>query len=82
MSILFDKMKTRRQLPHLLDVLGLTGEGVEVGVRNGDFSKDVLMLSNISMMHMVDPWEQQDPKMYKDISNRDSAHQNKIYNDG
>jgi hypothetical protein len=81
MSVLFDKMNTRRQLPHLLDVLGLTGEGVEVGVRNGDFSKDVLMLSNMSMMHMVDPWEQQDPNKYKDISNRDSSHQDKIYND-
>ena len=30
---------------------------------------------------MVDPWEHQDEKLYKDISNRDNEWQNKLYTD-
>lgn len=32
-------------------------------------------------MHMVDPWEKQDEKLYQDISNREQSHQDKLFND-
>lgn len=80
LSAAFRNMKDRGELPQFLNDLGLKGEGVEVGVRNGDFSKHILDYWHGSKMHMVDPWEHQDEAIYKDISNRDQGHQDMIYN--
>jgi hypothetical protein len=81
LSAAFRALKGRGELPQLLNDLGLFGEGVEVGVRNGEYSKWVLEHWSGSKMHMVDPWEKQDEKLYQDISNREQSHQDKLYTD-
>ena len=73
------KMKDRAAIPALLNDLGLVGESVEVGVRKGDYSKHILENWKGQKHHMVDPWEHQDEKIYKDISNRDDKWQNTLY---
>jgi len=77
----FNAMESRGELPDMLNDLGLTGEGVEVGVRKGDFSKHILSKWRGRKIHCVDPWEHQDEKLYKDISNRDQTHQDSLYDD-
>jgi len=81
LSAAFRNMETRGELPKLLNNLGLLGEGVEVGVRNGEYSLHMLKYWAGKKWHMVDPWEHQDEAVYKDISNRDNAHQQKILDD-
>jgi hypothetical protein len=81
LSVSFRNMKSRGELPTYLNDLGLVGEGVEVGVRNGEHSKHILTFWKGRKLHMVDPWEHQDEKLYLDISNRDQSHQNKIYDE-
>ena len=61
-------MKDRSEIPMYLTKLGLSGEGVEVGVRDGEFSEWVLSHWN-GFMHLVDPWLNQDNTLYTDISN-------------
>ena len=63
-----DRMKDRADIPMYLTKLGLSGEGVEVGVRDGEFSEWVLSHWN-GFMHLVDPWLNQDNALYTDISN-------------
>ena len=72
-------MKDRAAIPALLNDLGLVGESVEVGVRKGEYSKHILENWKGQKHHMVDPWEHQDEKIYKDISNRDDKWQNELY---
>lgn len=81
LSTAFRNLESRGELPDYLNDLGLVGEGVEVGVRNGEFSKHILSKWKGKKMHMVDPWEHQDEKLYVDISNRDQEHQNKIHDE-
>lgn len=81
LSTTFRNLESRGELPDYLNDLGLVGEGVEVGVRNGEFSKHILSKWRGKKMHMVDPWEHQDEKLYVDISNRDQEHQNKIHDE-
>lgn len=79
-SATFRRMRDRAQLPKLLISLGLKGESVEVGVREGDYSKHIMRSWEGKLHHMVDPWAHQDNNLYKDISNRNQAHQNRLYN--
>lgn len=61
-------MKNRLEFPAHLVELGLTGEGVEVGVLFGEYSQ--CLLSNWpGTLHLVDPWEQQSAKVYRDGCN-------------
>jgi len=48
-------------------------------VRRGEYSEWVLKNSKLSKLHMVDPWEYQDPKKYNDVSNRDQSVQDGHY---
>eukprot|EP00291_Cryptomonas_curvata_P016581 CAMPEP_0172155688 /NCGR_PEP_ID=MMETSP1050-20130122/2769_1 /TAXON_ID=233186 /ORGANISM="Cryptomonas curvata, Strain CCAP979/52" /LENGTH=189 /DNA_ID=CAMNT_0012824623 /DNA_START=176 /DNA_END=742 /DNA_ORIENTATION=+ len=54
----------------------LIGEGVEIGVRDGEFSDITLSLWKGSKLHLVDPWLEQDSKIYNDISNVAQKEQN------
>jgi hypothetical protein len=63
------KMKSRGDIPELLNQLGLLGEAVEVGVREGDLSQWILSHWRGRKYHLVDPWLEQDQKIYQDISN-------------
>ena len=46
---------TREQFPDLLREHGLTGAGVEIGVKEGKFSR-VLLKSDLSTIYLIDPW--------------------------
>jgi hypothetical protein len=71
------RMASRGELPALLDALGLSGDGVEVGVRDGDFSEHVLANweGHAGVLHLVDPWREQDKVKYNDVSNVQQAEQ-------
>jgi hypothetical protein len=56
--------------------LGLVGEGVEVGVRDGDFSQWTLTHWRGRKLHLVDPWLAQDSTVYNDVSNVQQVEQN------
>jgi len=47
---------TRDHFGYLLDALGLNGEGVEIGVQHGVFSKSILSRWSSGRLHLVDPW--------------------------
>lgn len=59
----------REELPLLLNSLGLTGTGVEVGVRKGQFSEHILERWEGEKLISVDPWWAQPPDAYVDVSN-------------
>ena len=58
---------SRDDFGDLLNSLGLTGEGVEIGVYEGDYSEILLSKWNGSKLHLVDPWRELDD--YRDGMN-------------
>ena len=62
-------VRRRDELPLLLNSLGLTGTGVEVGVRQGDFSEWLLELWTGLRLISIDPWSAVPAQEYIDISN-------------
>lgn len=64
---------SRKQLPALLNALGLFGYGVEVGVFQGVYSKHVLSEWKGRKLFLVDPWESQDAMQYDDVANGPQA---------
>ena len=75
------RMTSRGELPSYLDALGLHGDGVEVGVRDGDFSEHMLANwhGHQGVYHLVDPWRAQDKTLYNDVSNVEQAEQDARY---
>ena len=61
-------MKTRLEFPELLISKCLTGEGAEIGVLFGEYSAHILA-NWPGRLHLVDPWENQDPEIYTDGCN-------------
>lgn len=59
----------REEIPLLLNSLGLTGTGVEVGVRKGHFSEHILQNWRGTKLISVDAWRAVPPEEYVDISN-------------
>jgi len=69
---LLDKpIKNRKDLPFLLRILDLRGEGAEIGVSCGAFSKILFDNSKLSKLHLIDPWISQDKEIYNDETNVD-----------
>lgn len=64
-------IKNRKDLPFLLSILGLNGEGAEIGVSCGAFSKILFDNSKLSKLHLIDPWISQDKEIYNDETNVD-----------
>ena len=62
-------IRSRDELPQLLNSLGLVGCGVEVGVQEGVFSEHLLRHWRGAQLISVDPWAEGDPHAYRDISN-------------
>ena len=62
-------VRRREELPLLLNSLGLTGTGVEVGVRKGHFSEHILEHWDGEKLISVDPWRAEGQDEYTDISN-------------
>jgi hypothetical protein len=75
-SAFFQRMVTRVDLMTLMNQARLIGEGVEIGVRDGEFSDATLSRWNGIKLHLVDPWLEQDSKIYNDISNVAQNEQN------
>lgn len=59
----------REEIPVLLNSLGLTGTGVEVGVRKGEYSEHLLEHWKGEKLISVDPWRAGAPADYREISN-------------
>jgi hypothetical protein len=69
-----NRLKTRKEFPEYLNYLGLTGEAVEVGVKDGVFSRWILSHWSGKKYHLVDPWMEQDQTVYIDIANVRCIH--------
>lgn len=69
------RFESRGELPGYLNSVGLTGSAVEVGVKEGHNSLYILSKWKGKKLHMVDPWVNQDKKIYTDISNADDKTQ-------
>jgi hypothetical protein len=78
-SLCHKQLSTRGELPSYLTSLGLLGEGVEIGVRDGDFSQWVLSNWEGEKLHLVDPWAHQDVKLYNDKSNVGLKEQDQLH---
>ncbi len=63
-------MKNRSQLGEYLNGLGLDGDGVEVGTRQGKFAEALLRSWHGRLLHCVDPWlDMTEDERYVDRSN-------------
>lgn len=69
----------RIHLSSLLTVLGLTGEGVEVGAMRGDYSEMILKYSRLTTLCIVDAWKEFPKSIYFDIANVHQAEQEERY---
>lgn len=79
-SILFSRwigspnvLASRKEAGYWLNWLGLTGDGVEVGVFKGEFSRQLLRTWRCSSLVSVDPWREFPPGEYIDICNLSQA---------
>lgn len=72
-------LESREFLPHLLNRLNLTGTGVEVGVKNGDFSEHLLTHWKGTRLYSVDPWREFPDTEYIDSSNATQSMQDERY---
>ena len=70
-------LRTRENLPNLLNNLSLNGIGVEIGVNNGEFSDFLLSNWNCQKLYSVDPWKNYDD--YSDAYNKDQKILDKKY---
>lgn len=61
----------REELPLLLNDLGLTGVGVEIGVQRGEFSRHLLQYWKGKKLYLVDSWHHDPSGNYRDIANGD-----------
>lgn len=65
-------LPTRRDLGLVLNSLNLLGEGIELGVNAGEFSRLILNHWKGKKLHLIDAWEQQDHLIYNDLCNHSS----------
>jgi hypothetical protein len=72
-------MKTRQEIPNFLQSDGGLSVGVEVGVKTGDFSYEILSKwARCSKFYLVDIWRQQ--KNYIDGANVNDRRQDQLFN--
>lgn len=53
-------IQSRSSIPALLDQLGLTGWGVEIGVDWGRYSAEILAGSKLQRLFSIDPWAREE----------------------
>jgi predicted O-methyltransferase YrrM len=66
------RVKTRDDLPFLLNILGFIGpnsEGVEIGTWKGYHSAHILEISELSILYSIDPWQHFSDRVYTDADN-------------
>ena len=66
-------LPSRDAIPEFLNLRGLIGEGVEVGVLRGDHSSKLLAKWRGQRLHCVDPWSECADTAYVDLNNRAQA---------
>lgn len=62
-------LKSRYDIGQVLDAMGLTGEGAEVGVAFGENAEIILDSCELKKLHLIDPWNyvpNENPKGYAD----------------
>ena len=72
---------SRKDFGFIFNYLRLTGLGVEVGVRKGNYSDYLLNSWNGSVLYSVDPWLHYDDGKYVDGSNVAQKKQERIYHE-
>ena len=72
-------LPTRDELPVLLNRRRLLGCGVEVGVKEGEFSDVLLRFWRGRHLISVDPWLEDRPENYLDIANVEQATHERFY---
>ena len=70
-------MINRNDIGQFLNRYDLTGNGIEIGVQKGEFSKQILSQWQGKMLYLVDCWEQQEN--YNDLANCSDNEQNANY---
>jgi hypothetical protein len=69
----------RVSLPLLLNLLGLKGKGVEIGVAKGEYSEIILKYGKLSTVYSVDPWKGFRAEIYDDVNNVPQEEQDRRY---
>jgi FkbM family methyltransferase len=69
----------RYHLPYVLNVMGLVGEGAEIGVAEGCFSETLLKYWKGRKLYSIDPWKEFSQQEYRDITNVGQAEQDARY---
>jgi hypothetical protein len=72
-------VRTRAELPIILNRAGLTGEGVEVGVWKAEFSSLILKKWKGKKLYLVDPWKTFSNDVYIDDMNISQNQFDEIY---
>ena len=74
-------VRTRTELPIILNKRGLKGKGVEVGVWKGEFSDFLLSKWKGEKLYSIDPWKNFSSDEYIDEMNIRQDEFDKIHND-
>lgn len=72
-------MKSRNDFGLLLKDIGLNGNGIEIGVGTGKFSKILLSNTNLKKIYLLDAWKEFDIDVYNDKTNAKQAEQDARY---
>lgn len=64
-----NELTDRRTVGDWLNKNNLVGEGVEIGVQEGENAENILTLWRGEMLHLVDPWIKWPEMMYQDRTN-------------
>jgi hypothetical protein len=72
-------LKSRDEFGILLKELNLNGNGIEIGVANGKFSKILLANTALTKIFLLDAWKEFDIKEYNDKTNAEQAEQDSRY---
>lgn len=73
------RIPNRRQIPSILNFMGLTGRAVEVGVKEGEFSEHILSYWKGTELVSVDPWREFAPDAYIDVANVEQLQHEEFY---
>ena len=74
-------LRSRYELPFVLNSMNLVGEGVELGVQLGHFSASILSAWQGACLNSVDPWREFPQTEYEDASNVSQVEQDRIFNE-
>jgi len=69
----------RSEYPHILNAMGLFGEGVEVGVQRAAFAEQILSTWRGTRLYCVDPWKAYPESDYRDLSNVSQTDQDRNF---